>query len=208
MRIIEELFDAIQIRRYQDKARTCGVSTELLKGNHFKTMINIPELLDKSCNFSQLNENVREELMKREMTDFYDFSLLMGLNFGVYNCYNYVYLSEPIKNQLLEVEPSVYKTKMFFQNNYHSIYYYLEEQYGMDPDMYQDIVIKMFDVIPDHSFYNHDIVNEISQILFGCQLRFGTSFFESEPNSTSRYIRSGLAKEKFLQSNQIVKKRK
>lgn len=167
MRIIDDFVDDFTEKFYKDKAGICRVSLKMVRKKRGENSISICTLL-RFCNdkigFDTL---VRQELDSDRKTDFYDFSLLMGQFFGVYNLYSYVYVDREIRRKIMSFNHDFHNTKNLLEKNKNKIFEYLSSKYDLTLLEYESIINKMFTIVNDFSIYNNDIVREVGKILMG-----------------------------------------
>lgn len=169
MRIVENIVDDYKLKKYGRMALELNTSTEFLKGRRSVDGIKIEELLSAAHgNFLKYQELIGKELNQSYKVDFLDFSLLMGIFFGVYNYYCFEYINKDVRKILINnVNISRTKTLEFIKNNCQDIYNYLYEKFCIDKDYFIKIVGSLFKLHDDDSLYNDEVVKEIAYILMG-----------------------------------------
>ncbi len=161
--------DFFAVKLHGKKAINLKVSPKMLFSKTGKDNLSISYLVRKSKSNIEFRKRVEKELLFRTTSNFHDFSLLMGLYFGVFNLYGYMYIDSNLKKELLKGEPSFFKTKKFLDNYEQEIFSYLEKKYHLDFSDYKQIYQQLFTVSPD-SFYSDAIYQDIGKIIMGNQL--------------------------------------
>ncbi len=195
MRLFKELKDD-QTKSYKDRCEAFRISEQLLMERKEKDAISIAKLVEKSKDFENLKENIREELLNDKETDYFHFSLLFGLYFDVFNSYPYLYISPEVRKIILKKEIKNSITRDFLSKNQSLLEKYFSEQYGIDSDFYHSIVDSLFQVNHQNSIlYHPDIIMDIGKILMGYSLSdsfFGCkeaiNSFEDKNNNTVEKI--------------------
>ena len=167
MRIIDDIENEVREKIYKGKAEICLVSPLLLRGRIADNGISIPKLLKFSSKKVEFDTLVKQELSSDRKTDFYDFSLLMGQIFGVYNLYAYQYIERDVRNEIVKSNVDSKYANIIFDKYSDKIFEYVSIKYNISRDDYDTLIIKMFKVVDNYSIYNNDVVKDIGKILFG-----------------------------------------
>ncbi len=154
-------------RLYAKKANLLKVSPLLLDAKATKelNLIEIIKCSDNKCNF---DKEVMKALLCEE-SNFLDFSLIMGLFFGVYNQYQYEYINYEVKKKIVDNKPNSEQIKEVVKHNIEKIYMYLAEKYNIDKKTFDEIIFKMFVVedVDEDTLYERKIANVIGKIILG-----------------------------------------
>ena len=177
MRIIDDIENNIREKLYKGKSEICLVSPLLIRGRVASDGISIPKLLKYSNKKVEFDTLVKQELTSDRKTDFYDFSLLMGQFFGVYNLYSYQYIDRDSRNKLVNSKVDKEYTKKIFDKYNDKIFDYISIVHNISYSKYSDLIDKMFRVVNDYSIYNNDVVKDIGKILIGNRL-YGIDYFD------------------------------
>lgn len=176
MKIMDDIINNINEKIYKNKAEICLVSPLLIRGRVAEDGISIPKLLRYSHSKANFDILVRDELTYDRNTDFYDFSLLMGQIFGVYNLYSYQYVKRDVRCDIVNSKVDSKYTNRIFDKYGDKIFEYVSSTYNISNDEYISLIVKMFKVIDDYSIYNNDIVKDIGKILLG-NILYGIDYF-------------------------------
>ena len=177
MRIIDDFENEVKESVYKNKAKLCSVSTLMLRGRNSSDGISIIKLLRASKNKIQFDDLVKSELLKDRNTDFYDFSLLMGQFFGVYNLYSYEFVDKESRTKIVSSNISSEYTNMFFDKYNDKVFEYISYNHSISHDDYINLIGKMFMVVNDYSIYNNSVVKDIGKILMGNYL-YAMDYFD------------------------------
>ncbi len=188
-------------RRKQNKANGLGISTNMLnlKVNTYSTNFN--KIVKEVNTKEQLDKILRNELITKDKSSFYTYSIIMGLYFGIYNLYCYIPLSRPLVNKILKTSPNREDTLIFFENYHNEIVNLLNSKYNLTEAETNNIVNKMFHIIEDSSLYNNEIVSDIAKILIGSNLLFSKEEINRNSPKVKFSITSGKAIECFDKIN-------
>ena len=167
MRIIDDIENNIREKLYKGKSEICLVSPLLVRGRVASDGISIPKLLKYSNKKVEFDTLVKQELTSDRKTDFYDFSLLMGQFFGIYNLYSYEFVDKSIKTKIVSSNVDSKYTNMIFDKYSDKIFEYVSINHNISHDDYINLIVKMFKVVEDYSIYNSDVVKDIGKILIG-----------------------------------------
>ncbi len=138
-----------------------------------KYTINFFKIIKDVQNKEELNNVLKYKLLEEEGKDFYSYSILLGLHYGVYNLYCYTNLSENLIKKILAKRPDLSDTKLFFKNYRKDIVEFLLEKYNnIDEEKINEIINNMFIVQDNNSLYNNDISKEINKIMLGIELLY------------------------------------
>lgn len=171
---IETLEDSIHLFLYEKKAKKLDVSKYMLMGRRGDGCINIYKLINNSSNISDFRNRVISDLDDDRNTDYLHLSLIMGLYFGCFNIYNYMYIKPKVRKKILESNPNREDTREFMDNHISDIIRYFKEEYNIDEDYVVKVIEEMFRVCDDdfihRNLYNNVVVKDICMILMGRSL--------------------------------------
>ena len=168
VQIIEEFESSIKMFLYGKKARSLGVSPYMLYGRIASDGIDICKLIKNSNSSSELYKNVCSEIDDDKNTDYLHFSLIMGLYFGCFNLYNYLYITNGVRKRIVECKPNRRDTMNFIIRNYSKLFKYFSLVYGINDNEFKNILSKMLFLVKqddDNYLYNSDIVKDFGKIL-------------------------------------------
>lgn len=204
MRIVEDFLDEYKLKRYGSLAENLNTSKDFLKGRRRDDGIKIEELMVMSDgDFSLYQDLIKKELSRYYVTDFLDFSLLLGKFFGVYNLYCYLEIDYDVRKKLINsTKISRKNTLDFIKNNCRDIYDYLFGKFAIDKEQFVSIVVALFDVSNDYCFYNDEVVREISYILMGHYL------FLEDKNLKNVFVGSEFCCQYFKRHNNKANKKR
>lgn len=177
--------------KYRQKSLSLDVSPDLLNLHINKYAINCTKIVKEANNKKELDNIFRDELIRSEGKDFYDYSILMGFHYGVYNLYCYNHLTEVLIRKVLKIDPNVEKTKNFFIMYKTEIITYLKNKYTIEENIIINIINKMFTIIEDNPLYNEEIIKDINKILLGTELTFTEEKIKSESQDVKKAILLG-----------------
>ena len=174
MRFIESYENDFRLFLYGKKAKQLKVSEFMLTGRSGVNDIKIGKLISTSKDNEELRNNVCNELLKETNTDYLHFSLIMGLYFGCFNLYNYLYIKPSVRKKIVESNPNRKDTMNFIILHYSSILEYFHDKYGIDDYTLKSIISRMLFCIDNEdiytSLYNNYVTREIGLILMGVSL--------------------------------------
>lgn len=174
MQFIENYEKEFRFLLYGEKAKKIDVSKYLLVGRSADSGIKIGKTIKSSSSKDEFRENVISLLKSDVNTDYLHFSLIMGLYFGCFNLYNYLYVVPGVRNKIILSNPNRHDTMNFLINNYSSIFSYFNKKYDIDDVSLRNIISKMFfitDTEDDYVLlYNNDICRDLGIILMGTSL--------------------------------------
>ena len=174
MRFIEDIEDDIKIFFCGKKAKKLGVSQFMLKGRTGTIDINISKIIFNCCDHVTFLNTIKDRLNENINTDYLHFSLIMGLYFGCFNLYNYLYISPDVRKKIVLSNPNRTDTINFIVSHYGYIFNYFHSKYGIDDNTLKSIISRMMFCIDnedDYSFlYNNYVTREIGVILMGVSL--------------------------------------
>lgn len=203
MRVFEELADEARIKKYGLKAKEFDVSCNLLCGNAMNYGIPIHKIIAKASSKEDFNRKVRTTLYDSERIDFYDFSLLMGLYFGVYNSYGYLYVAPEVKREIIEANPNREDTISFLNQYQEAICHYFQETYDFSDLQTTTFVGKMTDILTDRELYHKSYVHDFGKLLMGVYLLYDKEEVNTEKDEISKMISSGAIISEFNRRNAI-----
>ena len=203
MRVFEEMADEARIKKYGPKALELDVSYNLLCGNAMNYGIPIHKLIAKASSKEDFNRKVLGTLYDSERTDFYDFSLLMGLYFGVYNSYGYLYVAPEVKREVIEANPNREDTISFLAQYQEAICHYFQEAYDFSDLQTTSFVEKMTDVLTGSELYHKSYVHDFGKLLMGVYLLYDKEEVNTEKDEISKMISSGAIISEFNRRNRI-----
>lgn len=167
MLIFEELNKKIIYSLYASKAKILNLSPALLNGAddnmNLKTIVKFSETKEI------LDKQIKTILINPE-SNFLDFSLIMGLFFGVYNQYQYEYIDFEIKSKIVKNAPNCEQIKETVEHNKNKIFEFLVKYYKIDRKTFEDTISRMFileDENSEYSLYEEGFANIIGKIILG-----------------------------------------
>lgn len=201
MRIFEEMANESRIKKYGAKAKLVDASNYLLCGNAMNYGIPIHKMMANSSSKEDFHEMVLSTLYNSERTDFYDFSLLMGLYFGVYNSYGYLYVSPDTKKEVIEANPSREDTIRFLERYQEAICQYFYEFHDFSSVETIAFIEKMGMVSTDRELYHQPYVHEFGKLLMGVSLLYNKEEVQKEQEEISKMIATGAIISEFNHRN-------
>ena len=170
--ISEEISDSIKLNLFGKKAGLLCVSKFLLTGRRASDGINISKLIHDSSSRDDFKDKVVCEVSRDDNTDFLHFSLIMGLYFGCFNLYNYLYVSPQVRKKIVWGNIDRNDTVNFIIKNYSSLLEYFQAVYGIDDEFLRATLSKVMLLNDeDMSLYNSDVVRDLGKILMGRTLK-------------------------------------
>lgn len=184
---------------YGERAVKLGVSKGMLSGRLASDGINIVKLISSSTSPEDFRRRVIESLDDDRNTDYLHFSLIMGLYFGCFNLYNYMYICPDDRKKIVGSSPSRSDTMYFIKKYWNVLCEYFSDKYGIKPDELKKIISQMLFIVDSDDvkvkFYNNDIVKDIGKILMGVSLsnefigcREAIEFFDESNKNNIRKI--------------------
>ena len=168
MRFVEGIESSIKLALYGKNADKLNVSLSFFDVRTASDGINIGKIVNECKTKKDLYNKVCDELIKETNTDYLHFSLIMGLYFGCYNLYNYLYVSDNMRKRIVESNPNRNDTLNFLIKNYSKILKHCSSVYGVSDEELKCIITKMLFVVPsdeDNYLYNSNVVRDIGKIL-------------------------------------------
>lgn len=153
--------------KYEKKALQLNISLELLYSKNGDQGIHISKMINRSLDKEDFNKYARWEIKKKRITDYFHHSLIMGLYFGYYNVFPYMYISQNIRNQISVIKPNKEKTIEFIRKNEKKLAKFFENKYGLDYCDFQTITKRLFSKCQN---LNSPIISDYSKILMGNDL--------------------------------------
>ena len=203
---ISEIKNGRNINKYNGKDKRFLISPQMLdlKTNNYSS-ININKVLKQAKNKREFDNLIAYELFNNiSESEFYDFSLLMGLNLGVYNCYGYLYVSSELKERVLRSNPNVDET-LFIINNYKKdLDILFKKKYNLSSDDLTTIINKMLQIDRNNSLYNNEIIFDVCKTILGIRMLYGsydTSLTTMRNVKVREDIRTGRCLEYFDEIN-------
>ena len=174
MQFIEGCENDIRLFLYGKKAKKLNVSEFMLIGRSGANDIKIGKLISKSNDYDSFRDNVISELINDTNTDYLHFSLIMGLYFGCFNLYNYLYIRPNVRKKIVESNPNRKDTMNFLITHYSYILKYFYDKYGINDNTLKSIISRMLFRIDNEDdytgLYNNYVTREIGLILMGASL--------------------------------------
>lgn len=201
MKVFEEMADSKRIRKYGDRAMRLGVSIDLLEGNAMKYGLPIHKLITSNLSCEAFDRKVRTTLYGSNNTDFYDFSLLMGLYFGTYNAYGYLFISNDVKKEVIEVNPNRVDTKRFIKQYHRAIYEYFSNFYGFTNSQIDKFIGMMGEVVTDNQLYNKPCIQDMGKILIGVSYLYDKEDIKTQQSQIEKMISTGYIISEFDHRN-------
>ena len=192
--------------KYREKLLMLGVAPDMLNLYINKYTINFFKIIKDVQNKEELNNVLKYKLLEEEGKDFYSYSILLGLHYGVYNLYCYTNLSENLIKKILVKRPDLSDTKLFFKNYKKDIVEFLLEKYNnIGEEEINEIINNMFIVQDNNSLYNNDIVKKINKIMLGIELLYNKEEIRNYDSKVRDSIIGGEAEYEFDRINKIEK---
>ncbi len=186
---------------YKGKAIQFSIAQDMLDKRLSTDGIDMFKLIRQSNTKGEFRQHVKKSLYFSERTDVYDFSLMMGLQFGVFNFYCYQDIDKTLKKKFIICNPTPKKTAMLFQNHGDSILLYLNQQYGiLEQDAY-NIVKRMFHLNNDNLYYHEEVVENIGKLVISYFLYFTNKKLANNPYVVNHFLESGRALSYFKECN-------
>ena len=172
--ILEDFENSIHLLFYKNKAKKIGISKYMLMGRRNNYGINLFKMIRNCSSDLEFRSEVISNLSDDINTDYLHLSLIMGLYFGCFNLYDYMYLNPSIRYKIINSNPNKKDTLNYFENNKEEIFNYFKDEYNIDKEYILYIINKMFEVCEEDdihlSLYNNEIVKNIFMILMGRSL--------------------------------------
>ncbi len=192
--------------KYREKLLILDVAPDMLNLYINKYTINFFKIIKDVQNKEELNNVLKYKLLEEEGKDFYSYSILLGLHYGVYNLYCYTNLSENLIKKILVKRPDLSDTKLFFKNYKKDIVEFLLEKYNnIGEEEINEIINNMFIVQDNNSLYNNDIVKKINKIMLGIELLYNKEEIRNYDSKVRDSIIGGEAEYEFDRINKIEK---
>lgn len=192
--------------KYREKLLMLNMSPNMLNLYVNRYTVNIIEIIKNVENEEELSNVLKYKLMDESGKDFYSYSILLGLHYGVYNLYCYTNLSENLIRQILLNCPNLTDTKLFFENYRKDIVEFLLKKYNnIDEEKINKIINNMFIVQEDNSLYNNDIAKEINKIMLGVELLYSKKEMKNYDFRVKGSIMFGEAESEFDRVNEMEK---
>lgn len=192
--------------KYREKLLMLDVTPDMLNLYINKYTINFFKIIKDVQNKEELNNVLKYKLLEEEGKDFYSYSILLGLHYGVYNLYCYTNLSENLIKKILAKRPDLSDTKLFFKNYRKDIVEFLLEKYNnIDEEKINEIINNMFIVQDNNSLYNNDIVKKINKIMLGIELLYNKEEIRNYDSKVRNSIIGGEAECEFDRINKTEK---
>lgn len=174
MQFIENYEREFRFFLYGDKAKKLDVSKYVFVGRSADSGIRLGKTIRNSASKSELRDNVITLLKSDTNTDYLHFSLIMGLYFGCFNLYNYLYIVPDVRKRIISTNPNRRNTLDFLIKNYSVLFHYFNKKYGIDDNTLRSIISKMFFIVDTEddyiSIYNNYICRDVGIILMGTSL--------------------------------------
>lgn len=174
MQFIENYEREFRFFLYGDKAKKLDISKYVFVGRSADSGIKLGKIIRNCSTKDNFRKKVISLLKSNVNTDYLHFSLIMGLYFGCFNLYNYLYIVPKVRNNIILTKPSRGKTLNFLINNYSSIFNYFNKKYGIDDNTLRRIISKMFFIVDTEddyiSIYNNYVCRDLGIILMGTSL--------------------------------------
>lgn len=192
--------------KYRKKLLMLDVAPDMLNLYINKYTINFFKIIKDVQNKEELNNVLKYKLLEEEGKDFYSYSILLGLHYGVYNLYCYTNLSENLIKKILVKRPDLSDTKLFFKNYRKDIVEFLLEKYNnIGEEKINEIINNMFIVQDNNSLYNNDIVKKINKIMLGIELLYNKEKIRNYDSKVRNSIIGGEAECEFDRINKTEK---
>ena len=182
----------INIRdKYKEKLELLKLAPTMINIRTNTYSLNFTKIIKKVNSKIELDSILIDELMASKGKGFYDYSILMGMHYGIYNLYCYNDLSSKVVDNIIEIGPSPKKTKKIFYLYNEEITSFLKEKHSIEVNEINDMIEKMFTIINDYSLYNKDIVKDINKILLAIEIRYSNDLIEAKEKEISKSIKTG-----------------
>lgn len=193
---------------YRSKLSNFCITNDFLDRRLSVHEIDILKLIRKSNTKGEFRKNIKKSLYHSSQTNFYDFSLMMGLQFGVFNFYCYQTIDKSIKKKFVLCNPNPKESLLLFQNYGDSMVSYLTNKYGIEEKEIYFIVKKMFHLNEDNPYYHDIVVEDIGEMVISYFLYFSGKSMKNNPYVINHFFESGRAFSYFQECNHSVKQLK
>ena len=196
----------INLRKLNGKNEDFGVSSNLLnvRINEFSS-ININKLIRTAEDKKEFDKLVTHQLFTHlDINNYYDFSLLVGLNFGVYNSYGYQDLSIEGKESILRSNPNRSDTKYILDGFKKDLDILFKNKYNISSEDLKSIFDNML-YVTDREIFNSTIFVDIAKAIMGVKMKYSSYDVEMKSvnkNEVSNFIRSGRCIDYFNNLNE------
>lgn len=180
-------------KTYLEKAKNLDISDNFIKRALTHKTKSIMQLVRTSDNKQQLQINLEGELYNSTASKPFDFTYLMGLEFGVLNLYRPEELSTDVKRKLILARPSREKTQNLLEDNKHAIANYLCMQYELNKDFIFNTMEEMFQVQKKNPNYENEIALDIGKMVTAYYICFGKSQIMTTTPLVRNFFESGDA---------------
>ena len=174
MQFIENYERDLRFFLYGEKAEKLDISKYILSGRCCDYGIKIGKVIKNSSSKDEFRNRVISLLNNKVNTDYLHFSLIMGLYFGCFNLYNYLYIKPDVRSEIIDNIPNRKDTMNFLVNNYRFMFSYFNKKYGIDDITLRSTISKMFFIADSEDayiyLYNNDISRDLGIILMGTSL--------------------------------------
>ena len=171
---IQNLITSLGINVYKNKLNEFNVSSSLLDSRiNSYSAFSIINTIKQASNKTDFNNLISSEIFSEKYAcNYYDFSLLMGLCFGVYNLYGFVSLSPELKIQCAKSNLN-YTDTMYILNNYKEDFdFYFKTTYGINSDELKIIIDKMKTVCNNDQLFNSDVAIDVGKTIVGIKIKY------------------------------------
>ena len=174
MRFVEGCEDDIKLFFCGKKAKKLKISEFMLKGRTSSQDISISKIIFKSSGFDDFVNTIKDKLCEDTNTDYLHFSLIMGLYFGYFNLYNYLYIKPNVRKKIIDSNPNRHDTMNFIIKHYSYFLDYFYKKYGISDDVLKGIISRMFFCVDNENdyelLYNNYVTRDVGLILMGNSL--------------------------------------
>lgn len=156
-------------KNYLEKARKLNISSDFLSRLYTLSNKEGLDLIKSSNNEREVYINVQGALYNSHHPHFFDFSYLLGLEFGVFNVYRFEPLSLDIKRKFSSMSYmktlNRENTYYLFQNHMQAMATYLSEKYLYPTTIIYKTMEEMFYVNERNPYFSDDIAIDIGKMV-------------------------------------------
>lgn len=180
-------------RKYLEKAKNLDISATFIKRALEHKNKSIMKLVQASDNKQHLQINLEGELYNSVSSKPFDFTYLMGIEFGVLNLYRPEELSSDVKRKLILGRPNKERTQNLLENNKDAIANYLCMQYELNKDFIFTTMKEMFQVQKKNPNYENEIALDIGKMVTAYYMCFGKTTIMTSTPLVRNFFESGEA---------------
>ena len=188
---------------YIEKAKKLNISHNFMAKAVQHHNKNIMKLVRYSKNQTEFTINIEGELYNTLESTPYDFTYLMGLEFGVYNMYQPQEISPAIKKGVVLAKPNPVDTRNLLENNKHAIAIYLCEVYELNKDYIYQTMDQMFLLHKKNPNFSNDVAIEIGKMVSAYYMCFRGKSIATTSKVVHDFFEEGQAIRYFRNHNKI-----